>query len=406
LGTPVVCLNRGGPPAILKEWPDTRAVAVEPADAESTARVMAATVDDFLADPPEVRQTPLRPRRSFEEELLQAYDRVVRRIPEPEHHLRPVVWAFPRGKPQVFANTPETLSKGISVYAFGKRVPTLAQVTAVAQMTIPGLRSLVAERQDRPDPVCGWKTWDGIIERVMSVGQSVPAEWLYFHSQWDKQRSSALAFDHLGTPLFLVVVEFQGKTTIYPNSSARSFRVPACLDSFNSGGWHIRVIEPLPKYHRAAGWEPARIRNVVEDIPKSLDGLLKRPKSIPAHWSELHGDFVPWNLRESGDGRLWLVDWEDAGWGPPLADAVRYLVAHLSLRRISPVETARAARQTFNGDSVGLEEVADFWLHHRNFQPDVGDGQLPRRKARDATRGAREIAALRVMAGIDLEPPP
>jgi thiamine kinase-like enzyme len=279
-------------------------------------------------------------------------------------------------------------------------------MTAVAQMAIPGLRSLVAERQVRPDPVCGWKTWDGIVERVMSVGQGVPAEWLYFRSQWDKQRSSALAFDHSGTPLYLVVVEFEGKTVIHPNSSGRSFRVPACLDSFNTGGWHIRVIEPLPKYHRAAGWEPTRIRNVVEDIPKSLDGLLKRPKSIPAHWGQLHGDFVPWNLRESGDGQLWLVDWEDAGWGPPLADAVRYLVAHLSLRRISPVETARAARQTFNGDSVGLEEVADFWLHHRNFQPDVGDGQLPRRKARDATRGAREIAALRVMAGIDLEPPP
>jgi glycosyltransferase involved in cell wall biosynthesis len=404
LGTPVVCLNRGGPPAILKEWPDTRGIAVEPANAESTARAMAAAVDDFLADPPEVRQTPLRPRSSFEKELLQGYERVIRKQPEPMHHLRPVVWAFPRGKPQVFANTPETVSKGISVYAFGRRIPTPAQVTAVAQMAIPGLRSLVAQRHDRPDPVCGWRTWDGIIERVVSVAQDVPAEWLYFRSQWDKQRSSALAFDHLGTPLFLVVVELQGKTTVYPNSSARSFRVPACLYSFNSSGWNIRVIEPLPRYHRAAGWEPARIRNVVEDIPKSLDGLLKRPKSIPAHWGQLHGDFVPWNLRESSDSRLWLLDWEDAGWGPPLADAVRYFVAHLSLRRASPVETARAARQVFYGDSVGLEEVADFWLHHRNFQLDVGDGQLPRRKARDATRGAREAAAFRVMAGIGAEP--
>ncbi|HEX6233936.1 MAG TPA: glycosyltransferase [Jiangellaceae bacterium] len=406
LGTPVVCLNRGGPPAILKEWPDAWALAVEPAEAESTARAMAAAVDDFLADPPEVRRTPLRPRRSFEEEILQAYDRVVRRTPAPEHHLRPVVWAFPRGKPQVFANTPGTVGKGISVYAFGKRVPTPAQVAVVAQMAIPGLRSLVAERQDRPDPVCGWKTWDAIVERAVSAVEGVPAEWLYLRSQWDKQRSSALAFDHLGTPQFLVVVELQGETTIHPTSSGGSFRVPACLDSFNSGDWHVGVIEPLPKYHRAAGWEPARIRNVVEDIPKSLDGLLERPKDIPSHWGPLHGDFVPWNLRESADGRLWLVDWEDAGWGPPLADAVRYLVAHLSLRRTSPVDTARAARRAFGGAGVGLEEVADYWLHHHNFQPDVGERQMPRRKARDAIRGAREIAALRVMAGTDMDPRP
>jgi hypothetical protein len=276
-------------------------------------------------------------------------------------------------------------------------------MAAVAQMTIPGLRSLVAERHDRPDPVCGWKTWDGIIERVEHVAKRVPGEWLYFRSQWDKQRSSALAFDHFGTPLFLVVVEPRGKVTVHPNSSARSFRVPACLDSFDSGGWHIRVIEPIPKYHRAAGWDPVRIREVVEDIPKSLEGLLPRPERTPAHWIPLHGDFVPWNLRENGDGRLWLVDWEDAGWGPHLADAVRYLVAHLSLRGVSPVATARATRQVFDGDSVCLEEVADYWLHHRNFQKYTSDRQLPRRKARDATRGGREIKALRFMAGIDRE---
>jgi glycosyltransferase involved in cell wall biosynthesis len=405
MGTPVVCLNWGGPPVVLKEWPDTRAVAVEPADAPSTARAMAAAIDDFLADPPEVRQSPLPPQSSFEEELLESYERVVRSVPVPRHHLRPIVWAFPRGRPQVFANTPGAVSKGISVYAFGKLVPPAAQVAAAAQMTIPGLRSLVAERHDRPDPVCGWKTWDGIVERVESIAHRVPAEWLYFRSQWDKQRSSALAFDHFGTPLFLVVVEPRSRATVHPNSSARSFRVPACLDSFNFGdGWHVRVIEPLPKYHQAAGWNPARIREVVEDIPKSLEGLLLRPEHTPAHWVLVHGDFVPWNLRENGDGHLWLVDWEDAGWGPPLADAVRYLVAHLSLRRVSPVATTRATRHIFNADLGHLAEVADFWLHHRNFRQNAGDRQLSRRKARDAARRTREIDALRFMAGIDPEP--
>lgn len=398
VGTPVVCLNRGGPPAILREWPDTMAVAVEPADAESTARAMAAAVDNFLADPPEIRQTPLRPQRSFEEELLKAYDRAVEAVASPRHRLRPVVWAFPRGKPQVFANTPSGVGDGISVYAFGRRVPGVAQVAAVAQMAVPGLRSLLAERHERPDPVCGWDLWDRIVEHVGRMPQRVPAKWLYFRSQWAKQRSSALALDEFRSPLFLVVVEPQGRASVHPTFSAPSFRVPACLDSFEYDGWHVRVIEPLPRYHRATVWEPARIRRVVEDIPKSLDGLLPRPMNIPAHWVQLHGDFVPWNLRESRDHRLWLVDWEDAGWGPPLADAVRYLVADRSLRGTAPLETARIMQRTFHGAPIDLEEIANFWLQHHNFRPGNGERELPRRKAREAARGAREVNALRIMA--------
>src|SRR5215207_9339623 len=78
LGTPVACLDRGGPPTILKEWPDTPSVAVSVADAASTARKVAAAVDDFLAHPPDVRQSPLRSRTSFEEQLMRAYERAVR----------------------------------------------------------------------------------------------------------------------------------------------------------------------------------------------------------------------------------------------------------------------------------------------------------------------------------------
>jgi glycosyltransferase involved in cell wall biosynthesis len=95
MGTPVVCLNWGGPPDILVEWPDTTAVAVEPIDAPSTARAMAAAVDDFLTDLPEVRQSPLAPRTSFQEELLEAYDRAVETGSVPRHRTRPVEQRFP-----------------------------------------------------------------------------------------------------------------------------------------------------------------------------------------------------------------------------------------------------------------------------------------------------------------------
>jgi len=95
---------------------------------------------------------------------------------------------------------------------------------------------------------------------------------------------------------------------------------------------------------------------------------------------------------------MWLVDWEDAGWGPPLADAVRYLVADRSLKGTSLLATSRMIRQTFDEDSVDIEEVANFWLQHRNFQPGHGDRVLSRQKVRDAARGAREVNALRILA--------
>jgi glycosyltransferase involved in cell wall biosynthesis len=44
----------------------------------------------------------------------------------------------------------------------------------------------------------------------------------------------------------------------------------------------------------------------------------------------MHGDFAPWNLRETSRGRF-LIDWEDCGWGPPGADEVFYRAAQTAL---------------------------------------------------------------------------
>lgn len=77
LGTPVVALAHGGPRELVKHWPDSPAALVEPDSPERTARAMARAVDDFLAHPPATRTTALRPRVTFAEALLRAYDRSV-----------------------------------------------------------------------------------------------------------------------------------------------------------------------------------------------------------------------------------------------------------------------------------------------------------------------------------------
>ena len=141
-----------------------------------------------------------------------------------------------------------------------------------------------------------------------------------------------LGLDGKRTPYCFVVIE-PNKTDDFRSRvpSTRSFQVAACVDSFAHEAWSVRQYEPLPRFHRPARWNPARIRRVAEDVSVALSGVLAPAVGIPPHWRPIHGDYVPWNLREDDRGQLWLLDWEDAQWGPPIADLVRYVVAYHSL---------------------------------------------------------------------------
>jgi glycosyltransferase involved in cell wall biosynthesis len=75
MGTPVICLRHGGPNELLGQWPASPSTAVEPSWPDATARAFAAAIDRFLADPPPVPARPSRPRESFDDVLLQAYER-------------------------------------------------------------------------------------------------------------------------------------------------------------------------------------------------------------------------------------------------------------------------------------------------------------------------------------------
>jgi len=405
LGTPVVCLDRGGPPELLRHWPGAHAESVRPQSSDSTARALAAAIDKFLFDPPPVPDAARRPVTSFEQELLAGYDAAYLMGRDRVRHLTKV-WAFPAGKPQVFADTPEALSKGVMVYGFGRRLPRWVQTGLALQVRVPVIRRLFVERTLGPAPICGWTAWSAISEEVQSNCRS-SLKWIHFRSQWDKARSSMLGLNPDGTASLFVVVEPETPGNIHGRvQSTRSFRVAECTGSFSHEGWSVRQYEPLPRFHRPATWNAQRMRRVAEDVSLALDGVLPRVSGIAAHWRPMHGDYVPWNLREDDRGQLWLLDWEDAGWGPPLADLVRYVVADRSLAGIAPSRIAGVVRSILAGESVeSLREVSTFWLSHSNLQ--VGDNYrtLTRRAAKDTARAAREIAALRVIAFGDEESP-
>ncbi|CAN5527236.1 hypothetical protein BH24ACT26_BH24ACT26_09110 [soil metagenome] len=75
LGTPVICLDHGGPVEVVKNWPDNLVRLISPQRTELTARAIAAAVDDFLAHPAPMSEAASQSTTSFSDKLLRAYDR-------------------------------------------------------------------------------------------------------------------------------------------------------------------------------------------------------------------------------------------------------------------------------------------------------------------------------------------
>ena len=88
LGTPVICLDHGGSAEVVRHWPASLSRLVTPTSPTATARQIARGIDAFLADPPPVRVTSLRPDVSFADCLLAAYERAAHAPFRPaSHHL-------------------------------------------------------------------------------------------------------------------------------------------------------------------------------------------------------------------------------------------------------------------------------------------------------------------------------
>ncbi len=74
LGTPVVCLDHGGPGEIIRYWPRELSVGVPPSGPDHTAMLLAAAVDRFLDSPPPPPRELLAAGTSFASRILGAYE--------------------------------------------------------------------------------------------------------------------------------------------------------------------------------------------------------------------------------------------------------------------------------------------------------------------------------------------
>ncbi|MCP5114934.1 MAG: hypothetical protein GY953_29230, partial [bacterium] len=102
------------------------------------------------------------------------------------------------------------------------------------------------------------------------------------------------------------------------------FRIPRLLahGRFEDMAFHMH--EPLPTgHHRQPEPKPALIHSVIDDLQTRLAGL-PQPPGTRDDYVPVHRDFLAINLRRASDGNLWLIDWDNVGWGPPLTDELAY----------------------------------------------------------------------------------
>jgi len=213
-------------------------------------------------------------------------------------------------------------------------------------------------------------------------------EWLELSDAWRRELGSfddvvgyhrlqasrgglALLLLHKGTPMAFVKLRRDDSGSLLTETIAMqaawsyrptTFQVPEPLRSGSASGWRYLACAPLP----AGPHHPPRnppLPAILEEIEAALAGL-PRPTRTPAHWRPMHGDFAPWNLRQMRGGSLALIDWENAGWGPPGADEVFYRATQSALRRqlAGPCDAPEAIR---------------FWCERVSMQPENSrDGRL------------------------------
>lgn len=266
---------------------------------------------------------------------------------------------------------------GIALYATCRPRARWVQRAAWVGVKVFGPRIL-------PGPSFGWRppmddaTWATLAEHWTQV--TGPFDELAGYQRLQVSRTGmGLLLLRDGVPVAFVKLR-QGDEArlgnevralgVLARSARRTFRVPELLLSGSLHGWHYVVAAPLEAgLHQAPTAPP--LSAIADEIADSL-AALPRPAGTPAHWRPMHGDLAPWNLRRTASRALALLDWEDAGWGPPHADEVFYQASAAAL-----------AGRTIRGSRV-TAEAAHYW---RLRSEDVASGDPDRdRRMRSALR--------------------
>ena len=157
-----------------------------------------------------------------------------------------------------------------------------------------------------------------------------------------------------------------------------SFSVPRVLEAGSVGEWNFVLTTTMPAgMHRMINGAPAM--SISRDISSGLADLA-RPEGTAEHWQPAHGDFTPWNLRVfRGDSKPWLIDWEEACWAPPGADALFYRASAFAIGRPT------------DDEPFPVDEAAAYWA--RRVRQRTADNRAAGLEMRPLDRGLEEAFA-------------
>lgn len=255
---------------------------------------------------------------------------------------------------------------GICLYPASGRWGVAAQSLTWSAVRLFGPRMLPGRRVNWQAPF-SQDTWSQLVADWQSALGKFESVAIYSRPQESRAGcsfllvgdSQPLAFVKVRPNAAELEVEHQVLTQLH-SVAAKSFHVPDPVGAGEVDGWHWLALRPLPPHpHRPnRAVDPTSLGKEVRDL---LRDVLQPDPTVPPHWTPMHGDMTPWNLRRVGTS-TWLVDWEDAGWAPPDADEVYYEAVSSTLYGSKPV--------THSGETV------DFWLRRVGARS-PGDDDAP-----------------------------
>lgn len=271
----------------------------------------------------------------------------------------------------------------LAMYAAVRPRAVLAQRVARMAIALFGARILPGRAAEWRRPI-GDASWRELLRRWHDELGDFDSMAVYERGH-ENRPGAALLLLRGGTAVAFVKVRSTDVESLVNETRAlemvwraqpRSFSVARPLASGEQDGWHYFAMAPMPPLLHSMPHDPP-LESVMGELRSALANA-PRPPGTPEHWEPMHGDFTPWNLRETRTGELTLVDWEYSGWGPPGADEMLY-------RASSAAVTGRAPGR------ADRHEAIHFWIDRMSAWPETQD--------RDGRLVRAVIHALRELAG-------
>jgi hypothetical protein len=254
---------------------------------------------------------------------------------------------------------PRAASTALGIYSACQRKGVVAQHLAWLSTRLVGGRILPGRPVGPPegltpevlDPLLAeWTNAWPAVGRARHWGfYSRPHEsWSAFAMLLEDESGRPLAFAKCHKDSDGVVRELRALERLTPGSPGFSAPRPYASGATEHWSWLLREALPEGPHRPAQLGGGGRLTDVCAAVATALADIPKG-EDVPPHWSPMHGDLTPWNVRRLRR-TTWLLDWEAAAYGPPHADEVRWIsTATAAGMRVPRVDT----------DTVG--EAVRFW---------------------------------------------